>query len=162
MPKPERAAAPIFAVIDAPGKTIKDKGYLWIEVGSCQAVPGGRQIRGQPHTCTRSVWQRHRAPCNAFTACRRQLLDCSSRACARAQAWPGCKGCNGAVLKPSGSADAVRLRQLRVLPALATRIAQIPLSDIFKLDVSQMKSMDDYTKLLSKKGRWNFKDRQKK
>lgn len=69
VPKPERAAAPIFAVIDAPGKKIKDKGYLWIE---------------------------------------------------------------------------------------------IPLSDIFKLDVSQMKSMDDYTKLLSKKGRWNFKDRQKK
>ena len=39
---------------------------------------------------------------------------------------------------------------------------EIPLSDIFKLDVSEMKSIDDYTKLLSKKGRWNFKDRQKK
>lgn len=56
----------------------------------------------------------------------------------------------------------MRLRRLRVLPVLLPRIAQIPLSDIFKLDVSQMKSMDDYTKLLSKKGRWNFKDRQKK
>lgn len=39
---------------------------------------------------------------------------------------------------------------------------EIPLSDIFKLDVSGMKSVDDYAKLLSKKGRWNFKDRQKK
>jgi hypothetical protein len=30
--KTERAAAPIFAVIDAPDKVVKDKGYLWIEV----------------------------------------------------------------------------------------------------------------------------------
>lgn len=67
--KTERAAAPIFAVIDAPDKVVKDKGYLWIE---------------------------------------------------------------------------------------------IPLSDVFKLHVGEMKKMDDYLKLLSKKGRWNFKDRQKK
>jgi hypothetical protein len=39
---------------------------------------------------------------------------------------------------------------------------QIPLSDVFKLHVGEMKKMDDYLKLLSKKGRWNFKDRQKK
>lgn len=39
---------------------------------------------------------------------------------------------------------------------------QLPLADIFKLEVSGMKSMDDYAKLLSRKGRWNFKDRQKK
>lgn len=37
-----------------------------------------------------------------------------------------------------------------------------PLAEVFKLDVRGMKSIDDYTKLLSKKGRWNFKDRQKK
>jgi len=30
------------------------------------------------------------------------------------------------------------------------------------LDVSKMKTMADYTAILSKKGRWNFKDRQKK
>ncbi|EFN59064.1 expressed protein [Chlorella variabilis] len=67
--KPERAAAPIFAVIDTPGKVVKDKGYLWIE---------------------------------------------------------------------------------------------IPLSDIFKLNVGEMKGVEDYMKVLSKKGRWNYKDRQKK
>lgn len=43
-----------------------------------------------------------------------------------------------------------------------TRALQLPLSDIFKLDVRGMKSVDDYCKVLSKKGRWNFKDRQKK
>ena len=42
------------------------------------------------------------------------------------------------------------------------RWVTFPLADVFKLDVSKMKSMDDYVKLLSKKGRWNFKDRQKK
>ncbi len=31
--KDERRGAPIFAVIDQPDKHIKDKGYLWIEVG---------------------------------------------------------------------------------------------------------------------------------
>ncbi|KDD72317.1 hypothetical protein H632_c3522p0, partial [Helicosporidium sp. ATCC 50920] len=39
---------------------------------------------------------------------------------------------------------------------------EFPLADVFKLDVREMKSMEDYTKLLSRKGRWNFKDRQKK
>lgn len=67
--KDERRGAPIFAVIDQPGKSIKDKSYLWIE---------------------------------------------------------------------------------------------IPLSDIFKLNVGEMKSVEDYMKVLSKKGRWNYKDRQKK
>lgn len=39
---------------------------------------------------------------------------------------------------------------------------EFPLADVFKLDVSELRSMDDYAKLLSRKGRWNFKDRQKK
>lgn len=39
---------------------------------------------------------------------------------------------------------------------------EIPLLDVFKLDVSSMHSMDDYLNVLSRKGRWNFKDRQKK
>ena len=39
---------------------------------------------------------------------------------------------------------------------------QIPLSDIFKLEVASMKGIEDYMAVLSKKGRWNFKDRQKK
>ena len=38
--KPERAAAPIFAVIDTPGKVVKDKGYLWIEVGAASCWQG--------------------------------------------------------------------------------------------------------------------------
>jgi len=36
------------------------------------------------------------------------------------------------------------------------------LGDTFMLDVSGMKSMDDYASSLTRKGRWNFKDRQKK
>jgi hypothetical protein len=36
------------------------------------------------------------------------------------------------------------------------------LGDTFMLDVSEMKSMDDYANSLTRKGRWNFKDRQKK
>lgn len=39
---------------------------------------------------------------------------------------------------------------------------EFALGDTFMLDVSGMKSMDDYAKVLSKKGRWNFKDRRKK
>jgi hypothetical protein len=39
---------------------------------------------------------------------------------------------------------------------------EFALGDVFMLDVSKMESMDDYMKKLSKKGRWNFKDRQKK
>jgi hypothetical protein len=39
---------------------------------------------------------------------------------------------------------------------------EFALGDVFMLDVSQMKTMDDYVKVLSKKGRWNYKDRQKK
>ena len=35
--KDERRGAPIFAVIDAPSKKIKDKGYLWIEA-RCAAL----------------------------------------------------------------------------------------------------------------------------
>ena len=69
VPKPSRSAAPIFAVMDVPGRRVKDKGYLWVEV---------------------------------------------------------------------------------------------PLTDIFKLEVGKLASVDDYAALLSKKGRWNFKDRQKK
>jgi hypothetical protein len=53
VPKTDRAAAPIFAVIDAPGKTVKDKGYLWIEVrlrfgewpSAC--LPGGLVVPAQ-------------------------------------------------------------------------------------------------------------------
>ena len=33
---------------------------------------------------------------------------------------------------------------------------------MFKLNVGEMKSVDDYMKVLSKKARWNYKDRQKK
>ena len=36
------------------------------------------------------------------------------------------------------------------------------LGDTFMLDVSKMKTMDDYASSLTRKGRWNFKDRQKK
>lgn len=36
------------------------------------------------------------------------------------------------------------------------------LGDVFMLDVSKMKKMADYVATLSKKGKWNFKDRQKK
>lgn len=39
---------------------------------------------------------------------------------------------------------------------------EFALGDTFMLDVSKMTSMDDYGKVLSKKGRWNFKDRRKK
>lgn len=39
---------------------------------------------------------------------------------------------------------------------------EIPLVDVFKLDVRPLKSVDDYVAKLSKKGKWNFKDRQKK
>ena len=39
---------------------------------------------------------------------------------------------------------------------------EFKLVDVFKLDVSKMKSFDDYLAKLSKKGRWNCKDRQKK
>jgi hypothetical protein len=39
---------------------------------------------------------------------------------------------------------------------------QLPLADVFKLDVSGMRTMDDYLSILSRKGRWNFKDRQRK
>lgn len=36
--KDERRGAPIFAVIDQPGKSIKDKSYLWIEVSTFEAA----------------------------------------------------------------------------------------------------------------------------
>ena len=39
---------------------------------------------------------------------------------------------------------------------------EFALGDTFMLDVSGMKSMEDYGKVLTKKGRWNLKDRQKK
>lgn len=39
---------------------------------------------------------------------------------------------------------------------------EFKLADVFQLDVSKMESMDDYMQVLSKKGRWNYKDRQKK
>ena len=39
---------------------------------------------------------------------------------------------------------------------------EFALGDTFMLDVSKMKGIDDYMKVLSKKGRWNYKDRQKK
>jgi len=39
---------------------------------------------------------------------------------------------------------------------------EIPLLDVFMLDVSKMNSMDDYLTVLSRKARWNFKDRQRK
>jgi hypothetical protein len=64
--KDERRGAPIFAVIDQPGKSIKDKGYLWIEVrlllcwGPCglQCVCPAAVLRrehnvGWPHTALR-------------------------------------------------------------------------------------------------------------
>ncbi|GAB4819106.1 hypothetical protein N2152v2_006152 [Parachlorella kessleri] len=69
VPKTVRAAAPFLIVVDEPGTTVQDKGYLWYE---------------------------------------------------------------------------------------------FKLVDVFKLDVSKMKSFDDYLAKLSKKGRWNCKDRQKK
>ena len=39
---------------------------------------------------------------------------------------------------------------------------EFALGDVFQLDVRGMETMDDYMKVLSKKGRWNYKDRQKK
>lgn len=39
---------------------------------------------------------------------------------------------------------------------------EMPLVSVFKLDVRGMKSVADYQKILSKKGRWNYKDRMKK
>lgn len=47
-------------------------------------------------------------------------------------------------------------------PTCHRRRVSFPLAEVFKLDVSGFKTMDDYVKTLSKKGRWNFKDRQKK
>ena len=46
-------------------------------------------------------------------------------------------------------------------PAHHPRV-EFNLGDVFMLDVSRMKSMADYTKTLTAKQRWNFKDRQKK
>jgi hypothetical protein len=39
---------------------------------------------------------------------------------------------------------------------------EFALGDVFQLDVSKMETMEDYMQVLSKKGRWNYKDRQKK
>lgn len=39
---------------------------------------------------------------------------------------------------------------------------EFKLVDVFKLDVRGMKNFDDYLAKLSKKARWNCKDRQKK
>jgi hypothetical protein len=39
---------------------------------------------------------------------------------------------------------------------------ELNLGDVFRLDISKMKTMDDYVKTLSRKAKWNFKDRQKK
>ena len=44
----------------------------------------------------------------------------------------------------------------------AHRRIEFHLGDVFMLDVSGMKSMEDYKKTLNVKQRWNFKDRQKK
>ena len=40
--------------------------------------------------------------------------------------------------------------------------AEFPLGDVFRLDVSGMKAMEEYVATLTKKAKWNFKDRQKK
>jgi hypothetical protein len=42
------------------------------------------------------------------------------------------------------------------------RWLELPLGDVFKLDVSWMAGVEDYVSTLSRKGRWNFKDRQRK
>jgi hypothetical protein len=39
---------------------------------------------------------------------------------------------------------------------------ELKLGDVFRLDISKMSKMEDYVKTLSKKAKWNFKDRQKK
>lgn len=39
---------------------------------------------------------------------------------------------------------------------------EFALGDTFMLDVSKMKTIDDYCQSLTRKGRWNFKDRRKK
>lgn len=39
---------------------------------------------------------------------------------------------------------------------------EMKLGDVFRLDISKMKKMEDYVATLSKKAKWNFKDRQKK
>lgn len=39
---------------------------------------------------------------------------------------------------------------------------ELNMGDVFRLDISKMKKIEDYVTTLSKKAKWNFKDRQKK
>jgi len=39
---------------------------------------------------------------------------------------------------------------------------ELKMGDVFRLDISKMKKIEDYVATLSKKAKWNFKDRQKK
>ena len=69
------------------------------------------------------------------------------------QGLPGRQAATGIATHPAPATSS---------PTTLPPCPQIPLSDIFKLEVGGMKSIDDYMAVLSKKGRWNYKDRQKK